>query len=80
MTELNKPLSRRARSTTIRYRKKDRRIVVILEPGDVIGMRLEGTRQVYRAGIDSVYRQMAHWHADAERLRKKKTKQNKGEQ
>jgi len=53
---------------------------VILEPGDVIGMRLEGTRQVYRAGIDSVYRQMAHWHADAERLRKKKTKQNKGEQ
>lgn len=52
MTELGKPVRRRTRLPFAHYR---RRIVVILEPGDVLAMRLERTRTAYRAPIASVY-------------------------
>lgn len=42
-----------------------RGIVVSLEPGDVIGMRLERTRTTYRAPLADVYRVLAQWHADS---------------
>lgn len=36
-------------------KSKHRRLIVTLEVGDIIGVRLEGTRQCYRIGIESVY-------------------------
>ncbi len=68
MTELNKPVCRRTRCTFAHYR---RRIVVILEPGDLLAMRLERTRLVYRATLANVYRQLALWTAEAEARRKR---------
>ena len=67
MTEITKPLSRRTRSPFAHYRK---RIIVILETGDVIGMRFEGTRTVYRAPIDSIFRHLAQWHANSAKRRR----------
>jgi hypothetical protein len=70
MTELERSVRRRTRSPFAHYRK---RIVVILEPGDIIAMRLERTRTTYRAPLSAVFRQLADWHADAE-LRRKREK------
>jgi hypothetical protein len=67
MTELEKAVRRRTRSPFAHYRK---RIVVILEPGDILAMRLERTRTTYRAGLSAVFRQLVEWHANAERRRK----------
>lgn len=68
MTDLNKPIRRRARTPFSYYRK---RIVVSLEPGDLIAMRLERTRTTFRAAIGDVFRQIIQWHAAAECRRKK---------
>jgi hypothetical protein len=72
MNEITRPLKRRTRSAFAHYR---RRIVVMLEPGDVLAMRLEGTRTTYAAPIESVFRQLAAWHAA--RLRREKAEQKK---
>jgi hypothetical protein len=68
MTELQKSVRRRTRSPFAHYRK---RIVVSLEPGDILAMRLERTRTTYRAELGAVFRQLAEWHASAERRRKR---------
>ena len=67
MTELERVVRRRARAPFGHYR---RRIVVSLEPGDVLAMRLERTRTTLRAPLSAVYQQLAEWHANAERRRK----------
>ena len=71
MTDLEKTIHRRTRATFAHYQK---RIVVSLERGDLIGMRLERTRTIYRATLDDVFRQLAHWHAEAETARKRAAK------
>lgn len=71
MTDLLRPVSRRTRLPFAHYR---RRIVVVLEPGDVIAMRLERTRTLYRAPIPSLYRQMIEWHVQARRRERRKKK------
>jgi len=71
MTDLLRPVSRRTRLPFAHYR---RRIVVVLEPGDVIAMRLERTRTLYRAPIPSVYRQLIEWHVEARRRERRKKK------
>lgn len=54
MTELEKTIRRRTKAT--RYEKsKSRAIIVSLEASQEIGIRLEGTRQTYRLGVESVY-------------------------
>ena len=68
MTELYKPVRRISRNPFGHYRKQ---IVVILEPVDSIAMKLKGTRTIYRAPLAEVYRQLAEWHATAERKRKR---------
>jgi len=68
MTEITRPVKRRARRPFWHYNK---RIVIILEPGDVLAMRLEKSRTTYRAELDDVFRQLAHWHALAEVRRKR---------
>jgi hypothetical protein len=68
MTEIHKPFSRRTRAPFAHYR---RRIVVTLEPGDVLTMRLEKTRTRYSAPLGDVFRLLARWHANAEAARKR---------
>lgn len=54
MTELRKRVSR----VTVSRRheqSKSRAMVVSLEPGDLIGVRIQGTRQTYRISIEGVY-------------------------
>ena len=67
MTDLEKTVRRLTRTPFAHYRK---RIVVILEPGDILAMRLERTRTTFRASLPAVFRQLAEWHASAERKRK----------
>ena len=54
-----------------------KRIVVSLEPGDVIGMRLERTRTTYRAPLASVFRTLADWHARTEARAKREARKLK---
>src|SRR5258706_10681768 len=68
MTDLKNPVKRRTRFPFAHYRK---RIVVILEPGDLLAMRLEKTRKLFRAPIAAVYRQLVEWHVAAMRREKK---------
>ena len=68
MTELTKTIRRRTVDPFAHYQK---RIVVSLERGDLLALRLERTRTTYRATLDDVFRQLAHWHAEAERARKR---------
>jgi len=60
MTDLKKPIRRRTINTFMHYKK---RIVVIIEPGDVIGMHLERSRTIYRAPISAVFAHLAELHA-----------------
>lgn len=71
MTELNRPVRRRAGTAFAHYRK---RIVVCLEPGDILAMRLESTRTTYRANVANVFRQLAHWHGIAEAQHKREAR------
>ena len=71
MTELTKPVRRRTRELFAHYRK---RLVVSFEPGDVLAMRLERSRTTFRATLAAVFRQLATWHADAERRRKREAR------
>ena len=56
------------------YRK---RIVVTLEPGDTIAMRLERTHMPYRGTLAAVYRQLVEWHVEAERQLKRKARKKR---
>ncbi len=64
MTNLETPVRRRSRAPFGHYR---RRIVVALEPGDILAMRLERTRTTFRAPLAAVYRQLVEWHVQARR-------------
>ena len=67
MTDLNKPIARKTSET--RFEKSQlRNIVVSIEPagrdGAVIGLRLAGTRQTYRIGVQSAYNAAVMHHID----------------
>jgi hypothetical protein len=76
MTELRKPISRRAVHEFAHYK---RRIVVELLPGDVIAMRLERTPRThaYSGRIEDIFRVLAQWYAIAERARKREARRRK---
>lgn len=48
-----------------------RRLVVALEPGDVVAFKEHGRRKWYRAPISRVFVMVARWNVDAERAAKK---------
>lgn len=54
MTVLSKRVSRVTVSRR-RQQSKSRPLVVSLEPGDIIGVRLQGSRQTFRVSIEGVY-------------------------
>ena len=74
MTSLERPVRRRTRFPFAHYRK---RLVVTLEPGDTIAMRLERTRTPYRGTLASVYWQLIEWHIEAERQLKRKSRKKR---
>jgi hypothetical protein len=67
MTDLKKPVTRRTRGTV--FERGERRILVTLEPGDMLGLRLERTRRTYRARLSDLFRVAVSWEADAEKNR-----------
>jgi hypothetical protein len=74
MTDLEKTVRRRTRLPFAHYRK---RIVVTLEPGDTIAMRLERTRTPYRSTLAAVYRQLVEWHVRARRQEKQNARKKR---
>ncbi|MBU6401061.1 MAG: hypothetical protein KGS61_12130 [Verrucomicrobia bacterium] len=68
MTDLDEPVRPRTREAFGHYR---RRMIVSLEIGDTLAMRLERSRTVYRASLAAVFRQLADWRAEAEHRTKR---------
>ena len=69
MTPLNRPLARRSIGT-----HRGRRLVVILEPGDVIGFRAERTRKVFYTTLAACADMAMRQQVMAERASKRKSK------
>lgn len=70
-TELRKPVVRRCVKHHDHRRK---RLVVALEPGDVISFREERSRKKFSAPLARVFRQVVIWNVEAERALQKGTK------
>lgn len=66
MTDLNKPIRRRA-PNTIRDAGKLRRLVVTLLPGGTVGLRPEGTRRNEYVSLDACYALAVRQRVNAER-------------
>lgn len=62
------------RRTVEPFDHRGRRIVIALEPGDVISTREERTRKWYRAPISKVHAQIVKWNVDAQKREKKQKK------
>lgn len=54
MTTLKKTVRRVAATTTV-FDRGHRRVIVTLEPGDMIGLRAERTRTTYRLTLEDAY-------------------------
>jgi len=67
-TELRKPVIRRCVES---YDHRRKRLVVALEPGDVICFREERSRKRFTAPLTRVFRQIVVWNVEAERMLKK---------
>jgi len=61
MTDLRKTV-RRVTVGKRRDRSKSRALVISLEPGDIVGIRMQGTRQTYRRGIEAIYEDAIRYH------------------
>lgn len=68
-TELRNTVTRRC---TEPYDHRKKRLVVTLEPGDVIGFREERSRKKFTTPLSRVYRQVLVWNVEALRATKKK--------
>ena len=67
MTNLNKPVSRRTTRLTIRDRSKRRPLIVTLFPGDVLGLRLLGTRKTEMLDLEACYAMAVRQRVAADR-------------
>jgi len=73
MTELRNIVKRR----TAERCYSGRRLVVMLMPGDVIGLKEERCRKVFFSPLSRVYSAVVRWNVEAERIAKKKARQEK---
>ena len=71
-TELRRPVVRRCAEA---HDHRHKRLVVALEPGDVISFREERSRKRFAAPLSRVFRQVVIWNVEAERALKKGAKQ-----
>lgn len=69
-TALKKQVVRKCERSTYRGRP----LIVMLMPGDILGMREAGRRTTYTAPLDRVFVMLARWYADEEIRRKKEEK------
>jgi len=67
LTDLEKVVRRRG---LVPFQHYKRRIVVSLEPGNILVMRLEGTRKTYRAPLSAVFISLCQWESYAKRREK----------
>jgi hypothetical protein len=74
MTDLRRPVRRRTVTLCATVR---RRLVVALEPGDVLAIREAGRRRWYRAPIGRVFITVAQWNVAAERAARKAARRNR---
>ena len=79
MTPLTKKVERET-STAVRDRSKRRILIAGLVPGDVIRIRLKGTRQAYDLTVEQAFRYAAKLKGEAARREKaeKKTLRRRG--
>lgn len=79
MTELTKPVKRETPATVFE-RSQSRNLIVSIEPagrdGAVIGIRVKGTRQTYRVGVNSVYNLAVSLHVSRIEKRAKQLKKD----
>ena len=68
-TELRRTVTRRCAEP---HDHRGKRLVVSLEPGDVIGFREERSRKKHVAPLARVYRQVLVWHVEAARAERKR--------
>jgi hypothetical protein len=72
-TELRRVVVRKLAQCCDHRRK---RLVVALEPGDVITFREERSRKRFSAPLCRVYRAVVQWNVDAERAARKHRRRN----
>lgn len=79
MTELTRPIKRETPATVFE-RSQSRNLIVSIEPagrdGAVIGVRVKGTRQTYRIGVNSVYNMAVQLHVSKIEKRAKQLKKD----
>jgi hypothetical protein len=68
-TELRRTVCRR---TATPYDHRGKRLIVALEPGDVISFREERSRARFSAPINRVYQQVLVWNVESQRALKRK--------
>jgi hypothetical protein len=74
MLEIKKVVKRR----TCREYNCGRKLVVMLEPGDILAMREAGRKYVYRAGLGRIFVQLARWYvAEQAELKRKLRKERR---
>ena len=75
MNEINKIIKRR--TCKIAGFPINRKLVVMLEPGDVLAIREAGRRKVYRGSIEKIYWLLVKLQVEFERREKQKIKEAK---
>jgi len=68
VTELRRIIIRRTAGT---FDHRKRRLIVRLEPGDVIGIKEERTHKWFSAPLSRVFHQIVQWNVLAEKAVKK---------
>ena len=74
MTDLRKLVKRK---TITPFGHRGRRLVIMLMPGDVIGIKEERCHRVYGAPASKVFSVLVRWNVEAERAAKKAAKRSK---
>lgn len=69
-----KAIDRVTERRTVRPLRNGRRIVVAVEPGDVLAMREERTRKWYRIGIEGLYWMVVRIDAEKEHAARRAAK------
>ncbi len=69
VTELRKRVCRRC---VEHYDHRRKKLIVSLEPGDVISFREERSRKLFVAPLARVFRQVLLWNVEANRIEKRK--------
>jgi hypothetical protein len=73
MTKITKPV-RRETLGTVYEQGKHRPVIVSIEPPNVIGFRLKGTRRTYRLTTDALYLNAVQAHVAAEKREQMKAR------